>query len=60
VFTLTFSDTLWSGRLDEARFGKGRNAKPVIEDNLELVSDLMIRDIRLVVSSVNTLQYYDL
>ncbi|KAK7458711.1 hypothetical protein VKT23_009710 [Stygiomarasmius scandens] len=53
IIAFEVDDTLWSGRLDEARFGKGRNANPVIEDNLELVSDLMIRDISDRQNSIN-------
>ncbi|KAF8835569.1 hypothetical protein BDN67DRAFT_975151 [Paxillus ammoniavirescens] len=38
--------TLWSGRLDEKHFGKGRGASNVIQDNLELVRphNRVIRD----------------
>ncbi|KAF8837791.1 hypothetical protein BDN67DRAFT_991610 [Paxillus ammoniavirescens] len=40
------SYTLWSGRLDEKYFGKGRGASNVIQDNLELVRphNRVIRD----------------
>ena len=48
IIDLNYSDTLWSGRLDARKFGKGHNASPKLESNLELVDDYRIRDRRLV------------
>jgi len=44
VIAFELDDTLWNGRLDETRFGKGRNATLRIEDNLEMINERLIRD----------------
>ncbi|KIK93900.1 hypothetical protein PAXRUDRAFT_486327 [Paxillus rubicundulus Ve08.2h10] len=46
LVALELDYTIWSGRLDEKRFGRGRGASSVIEDNLELVhpEDRVIKD----------------
>lgn len=41
ILTPVDSNTLWSGILDERKFGKGRNAASKVEDNLECVGRLI-------------------
>ncbi|TFK22410.1 hypothetical protein FA15DRAFT_748759 [Coprinopsis marcescibilis] len=44
VIAFEVDDTLWRGQLDENKFGKGRDALPKLEDNLEKIDDYEIRD----------------
>ena len=47
------SDTIWRGQLDENKFGKGPDALPKLEDNLEKIDDYEIRDRRFVFYCLN-------
>lgn len=44
VVAFALDNTIWSGKLDEKKFGKGKGASSKIEDNLELAGDRRIRD----------------
>lgn len=44
VIAFEVDNTLWSGRLDARQWGKGVNAHSPVQDNIELIDDLKVRD----------------